>query len=349
MFLCFAFSANGQDTLRRATFSIAPMGGVILPHHPNMQYLVTGHIPGVEFELAFTTDGSKTWHHAYNFPSWGLSLNGYDLQSPYLGNAAALRIFYDLPLSRNRMLGLKMGLGVAYLENAFDLNDNFYNSAIGSHGNVALGLNLYSRLKLSQNWILKPGIGIHHFSNGALTLPNTGINIAMLKLLLTYSPTGFETPRRIEKPFEKTKLEFLSGTSVGIKQIAPIGSKRHAVANIFAIAQKRATEKSTFGAEFGVNYNSSLEHRHVGVEKASENSADNYRVYLSGLYQLNFDPLAVRFQVGTYLFPRFEADGMIFFRYHVVYNFNRWQAFIGLKSHYAKADNGELGIAYKLK
>lgn len=325
------------------------MGGVILPHHPNMQYLVVGHIPGVELELAFTTDGSKPWHHAYNFPSWGFSLDGYDLRSPYLGYASALRIFYDLPLSRNRLLGLKMGLGLAYIEECFDLDENFYNSAIGSHTNVALGLNLYGRITLSQNWLLKPGIGIHHFSNGALTLPNTGVNIAMIKLLFTYSPTGFAIPQRIEKPFDKTKLEILTGTSFGVKQIAPIGSKRFGVANLFGIVQKRINEKSTFGAELGLNYNASLEHRDVEGVKASNNSADNYRAYLAGLYQLNFDPLAIRFELGTYLFPRFEADGMIFFRYHVVYNFDRWQAFVGLKSHYAKADNGELGIAYKLR
>ncbi len=325
------------------------MGGVILPHHPNMKYLVTGHLPGAELELAFTTDGSKPWHHAYNFPSWGFSLDGYNLRSPSLGYAGALRIFYDLPLSRNRVLGLKMGLGIGYLEKPFDLENNFHNSAIGSHVNVALGLNLYGRVALSDNWLLKPGIGIHHFSNGAITLPNTGINLAMIKLLFTYSPSGFETPQRIEKPFEKSQLEILAGTSFGVKQVAPIGSKRYGVANLFTIVQKRVNEKSTFGAELGLNYNASLQHRDVGAEKASMNSADNYRAYLAGLYQLNFDPLAIRFQIGTYLFPRFDADGMIFFRYHVVYNFDRWQAFIGLKSHYAKADNGELGIAYKLR
>ncbi len=349
MFFVFAFSANCQDTLRHTTFSFAPMGGVILPHHPNMQYLVVGHIPGAELELSFSTNGSKAWHHAYNFPRWGFSLNGYNLQSPYLGYASALRIFYDLPLSRNRVLGLKMGIGLAYLEKPFDLADNFHNSAIGSHANVALGLNLYGRVKLSQKWLLKPGIGIHHFSNGALTLPNTGINIAMLKLLFTYSPSGFALPQRNEKPFEKTNIEWLLGSSFGIKQIAPIGSKRYGVVNMFSVLQKRINHKSTFGAELGLNYNASLEHRDVGIEKPSENSADNLRPYLAGLYQLNFDPLAVRFQVGTYLFPRFEADGIVFFRYHIVYNFDKWQAFLGLKSHYAKADNGEIGIAYKLK
>lgn len=349
LIVCFTLSGNSQDTFRNPTFSIAPLGGVILPHHPNMKYLVTGHIPGVELDLSFSTDSSKSWYHAYNFPTWGMSLTGYNLQSPHLGYAAALRAFYDLPLTRNRALGLKLGIGVAYVEKPFDLDENFHNSAIGSHANVAIGINFYGRVKLSQNLEFKPGIGIHHFSNGAITIPNAGINLAMLRLQLAYSSHGFNTPQRIEKPFEKTKITLFAGTSFGVKQIPPIGSKRYGVANLFATAQKRVSEKSTFGLELGINYNSSLQHREVGLEKASENAADNIRPFLSGQYQLNFDPVAVRFQVGSYLFPRFDADGMIFLRYHLVYNFNRWQAFIGLKSHYAKADNGELGIAYKLR
>lgn len=344
-----AFSANAQDTLKHRTFSIAAMGGIIMPHHPNMAFLVDGHIPAFEAEIGFITDGSKPWHHAYNFPSWGVSVNAYNLQSPHIGYAGAARIFYDLPLTQNRALGLKMGLGASYIEKPFELETNFHNSAIGSHINVALALSLYGRISLSDNWLLKPGIGIHHFSNGAMTLPNTGINLAMLKLLFTYSPTGFKTPQRIEKPYPKENGQWLVGSSFGLKQIAPIGSKRYGVGNLFGIWQKRTTEKSIFGAELGLNYNSSLQHRDVASEKASEDSADNFRAYIAGLYQLNFDPFAIRLQVGSYIFPNFEADGMIFFRYHLVYKANRWQVFAGLKSHFAKADNIEIGLAYKLK
>jgi len=345
----FALSANAQDTLRQRTFSISPMVGIILPHHPHMQFLVDGHIPAFEAEIGFITDGSKPWHNAYNFPTWGVAVNAYNLRSPYLGYTGAARVFYDLPLTRNKALGLKMGIGVAYIEKPFDLETNFHNSAIGSHFNVALALSLYGRISLSEKWILKPGIGIHHFSNGALTLPNTGVNLAVLKLLLSYYPAGYTTKEKILSPFPAENGEWLVGSSFGVKQIAPIGSKRYGVANAFGIWQKRATAKSTFGAELGLNYNASLAHRDVASEKASEKTVDNFRAYIAGLYQLNFDPLGIRLQVGSYLFPNFEADGMIFFKYHVVYKFNRWQVFVGLKSHYAKADNGEIGFAYKLR
>lgn len=320
-----------------------------MPHHPNMKYLVDGHIPGIEFELAFSTDGSKQWHHDYNFPTWGVSVNAYDLQSPYLGKAAAARMFYDLPLTRNRGLGLKMGLGVAYVEKPFDLESNFHNSAIGSHMNVALALNIYGRVQLSEKWLVKPGLGIHHFSNGAMKLPNTGINVAMLKLLFTYSPNGFKTPTRIEKPLEKLSGEWFVGSSFGFKQIGPIGSEKYGVANLFTVWQKQVTPKSTFGGELGMNYNASLAYRDLDINEPARNSSYNYRPYIAGIYQLNFNPIGIRLSLGSYVFPKFEGDGMVFFRYHVVYNFDRWQAFVGLKSHYAKADNGELGIAYRLK
>lgn len=323
------------------------MGGVLMPHHPNMKYLIAGHIPGVEMEWGFLTTGHKKWHHSYNFPIWGISLNLYDLKSPSLGYAAATRVFYDLPLNPEKTIGLKMEIGAGFLQKPFHLETNIHNSAIGSHLNAALALSIYGRVKIAEKWTLKPGLGIHHFSNGAFTLPNSGINLAMVKIAASYYPTGFESPKREKYFFEKQKHQWLIGTSFGLKQIAPIGSKRHEVINLFGILQQRKSEKSTFGAEIGINYNSSLSHRKN--EYAQNQILFNSRLYLAGIYQLNFDPLAVRFQAGTYLFPKFTADGWVYFRYHLVYKTKQWQYFAGLKSHFAKADNLEVGIAYKWK
>ena len=323
------------------------MAGVLMPHHPNMKYLIAGHIPGIEMEWGFLTSGSKPWHLAYNYPVWGVSLNLYNLRSPYLGNAAAARVFYDLPLNPKKSLGLKMEIGAAYIQKPFNLETNFHNSAIGSHINAALALSLYSRINVGDKWNLKPGIGIHHFSNGAFTIPNSGINLAMLKMALTYSPSGFKSIPGEKPIFEKENHQWLIGTSGGMKQIPPIGSKRHPVINVFGIWQKRISQKSSLGAELGINYNASLSIR--SSDPVQNKTQYNSRLYAAAVYQLHFDPLAIRLQAGSYLFPQFTADGWMFFRYHLVYNTPKWQYFAGLKSHFAKADNIEVGIAYKLQ
>lgn len=335
--------------MRHFSIGVAPMYGIMMPHHPELKYLVNGHIPAFETELALATDGSKPWHHAFNFPSWGFIFNFYKLNSPYLGNAVATRIFYDLPLNGKRSLGLKMGFGVGYVEKPFDKDNNYHNSAIGSAWNASLALNIYGSIPLSQKWILKPGIGIHHLSNGAIKMPNAGINLGLLKVLITYDPKGFVIPKRKTPPFPKKPFTIFAGASFGMKETYPIGGSLYTVVNVFGIYDKQINYKSSFGGEIGLNYNGSLQHRITEDNTPSGNSGDNYRAYIAGLYQLHFDPVGIRFEMGSYLFPQFTDDGMIFFRYHILYNFNHFQVFFGLKSHYAKADNFETGIAYKLK
>lgn len=314
-----------------------------------MKYLIAGHIPGIELELSFATDGSRAWHHNFNFPSWGIDLDAYDLISPYLGYAVAARAFYDLPLNKKRSLGLKMGIGLGYIDKPFDKDENFHNSIIGSTFNAALALSLHGNISLSQKWVLKPGIGIHHFSNGAFRMPNAGINMAMLDLRISYHPSGTKLPERNELPFKAKPAKWYIGASYGLKQIYPINGSFYNVVHLFGIYQKRITNKTSFGGELGLNYNASLEDRINELNTVPGVSSDNYRAYLAGIFQLHFDPIGIRFEAGTYLFPKFTLDGMIFFRYQILYNLNRFQFFAGLKSHFATADNCEVGIAYQLK
>lgn len=340
--------AQAQSAANRMHLAIAPNYGVLMPHHSSMQYLVAGHIPALEAEISFQTDGSRPWHHFYNFPSWGVDAVVYDLRSPYLGYAASARMFYDLPLDKARMLGLKMGLGLAWVQKPFDAKDNYHNPAIGSAVNASLGLTIHGNLNVGERWQIMPGLGIHHFSNGAYKVPNAGINLAMLSVMARYNAGNFHPPTRTSSDFKPADAQWFGGISAGVKEIYPVGGRKYGVLNAFALLQKRVSHKSTFGGELGLNYNSSLANRKEENNETGDPS-DNYRIYLAGLYQLHFDPIAIRFEVGSYLFPNFTYDGLIFFRYHILYNLEHFQIFAGLKSHFARADNCELGIAYRLK
>jgi hypothetical protein len=331
----------------KLTYRAGAMAGFLAPHHPEIAYLVNDHTKGLQADLAWKTDGSKDWHHAFNFPTWGLTFNAYDLSSPYLGSAASARLFIDLPLNPKKTLSFKMSIGGGYVEKPFDLDDNYLNTSIGSLVNSALSFELMSRITLSEKFALIPGFGIHHFSNGALQLPNSGINLVMLKLVLEYDPGNFQTPEREKRPLTEKYNEIFVGASAGAKRILPIGGKLYFAGNVFGIWQRRISQKSSIGAELGLNYNSSLQDRTTDNGRSTD-PADNYRPYLLALYQLHFDPFGLRFQGGSYLFPKFKDDGLIFLRYHLLYNMEQYQIFFGLKSHFAKADHFELGIAYKL-
>lgn len=347
LFLLLTISAQAQKT--GWDVEATPLGGVLMPHHDDMLYLRAGHVVGGEVSLTKLVDGSKDWHHRFFFPRWGLSLSGYDLGSTYMGNGYGGRVFFDLPITKARKLFLKVSFGAGYITKPFDLETNGRNSGIGSHWNAAIGVEAHTTIDLSENLAFRPGIGIHHYSNGALVVPNSGINLAMLRMTLLYRFSPSPLPDLSIPSFEPAKSNILIGLSGGMKETLPIGGKKYGVVNFFGIYQKRITGKSTFGGELGLNYNESLQYANDDGDQDDPNPKDNFRPYVAGIYQLHFDPISIRLSVGSYIAPRYRDDGLVFLRYHLVYDLSRFQFFVGLKSHYAKADNGELGVAYRLK
>lgn len=344
-----ALTANTAAAQQPVEFEVGAAGGFLVPHHNDMRYLQDGHTLSLEAAVHFPADGSKAWHHRFNFPTWGLSGAVHDAASPYLGTAGALTAFIDFPLDGKKILALRTGAGAGYISRPFDPDDNFHNGAIGSRLNSALELTLNARIGLSSHWVLRTGIGIRHFSNGAFKVPNSGINLAVLKAALSYRKP-LPDPERLRPALEEEEKEtkLFAGGSFGVKQAPPYGSPKHGVANGFLNLQKRLTAKSGWGAEIGVNMNGSLAQR--AREAGREGSrSENFRAYIAAEYRLYLCPLALRFQAGSYVFPEFEDDGLIFFKYHIIREFGKWQVFAGLKSHFAKADNIEAGAAYRIR
>ena len=179
-------------------------------------------------------------------------------------------------------------------------------------------------------------------------MPNSGINIPGVSLALEYRPQLHASPTRLHPDFGGIHSDFHVGVSGGAKEIKPLGGTKYAVINLIGFWTYRVSPKSSFGAEGGLNYNASLRYRMADIDKPPADPAMNYRPYLAALYQLHFDPLVLRFSLGSYIAPRFEQDGNVFLRYHLAYQWRNWQVFGGLKSHYARADNVELGMAYRL-
>lgn len=340
--------ATCQEAQTEWKFGAAPFTGFIIPHHPEMEYLQNDRLVGVELSGSLRSDGRKDWHHWYNFPEWGFIVDVYDFGSPYLGKGATGKIFIDLPIDKKRLFFLKLSFGAGYVENIFDPEENVHNSAIGSKLNAALGVEGHFRIEAGKHLEIHPGIALYHLSNGAFQMPNSGINMPVLKLGLAYRPYGGNPPQREEREFSRKSSRLNLGASFGAKEIKPIGGSKYLAGNVFADWVFRVSPKSSFGVEGGLNYNESLRHRLADIHEPPGERAYNYRPYIAALYQLHFDPLVIRLAVGNYISPKFTGDGTVFMRYHLVYEWRDWQVFCGLKSHYAKADHMEIGLSRRI-
>ena len=78
---------------------------------------------------------------------------------------------------KNSNLKFRMGAGLAYLTEKFDVYSNRRNQAIGSHLNGSMQFGLLYHHQLLEKDYIEVGISISHYSNAAFKVPNLGYNM----------------------------------------------------------------------------------------------------------------------------------------------------------------------------
>ena len=216
------------------------------------------------FSLKYSihTDGRKIWQQIYGNPVWGIGLykafffNDYD----ELGNPAAAYLFIDLPLKRWKKWSLdyEMGFGFAWNWNRHDLRENQYYYPIGSYGTVFIDGGLNATFPVGRNFYLSGGITYTHFSNGAVRLPNLGINMFGARVELQYvfkerpEFTKSEVPKYL-KEWEWIALLAPSMRQVGFEYIAENGDTLartfdYGILSFSTTFNRQVSRKVKFGA-----------------------------------------------------------------------------------------------------
>lgn len=125
--------------------------GVLVAHRSSLRPIVNDYPQYIILEVAKTTYGNKSWQALYNFPSLGIGYYHGSLgNNEILGKANALYGFIEAPYYKEKHITIlyKFGFGLSYLSKKFDLENNIYNSAIGSHFNVLVHLSFDAKINL---------------------------------------------------------------------------------------------------------------------------------------------------------------------------------------------------------
>ena len=141
-------------------------------------------------ELGVKTDGSKQWHHDWSFPIYGFGFYTADFfNDDELGQPAAIYTFLAPPIFRYKSFGLfyELGIGLTFNWKPYDAEINPWNLAIGSYKTVYIDVGLRAQLALGEHWDLSGGSTFTHFSNGASSTPNMGLNMSGGKIALAYN------------------------------------------------------------------------------------------------------------------------------------------------------------------
>ncbi|MFM1932054.1 MAG: hypothetical protein RL226_1357, partial [Bacteroidota bacterium] len=234
--VCVFFTAHSQDGAL-----IGANGGFMVPHREEIRGLVTKHSVGATAQLMWHSDGSKPWHVFYNRPVWGVGMYYADLGNKQLGQQVGLSLFMNRTAFTKGRLSYTWhyGIGVGYSDATWDLETNTKGITLGSHFNALLEVGGQMGLRLGESFAIHGGWRITHLSNGAVQVPNLGTNNLYLQVGCAY---WWRKPEVIENKPNIPAVRGISwqiGTSIGLHQNQPPGSKVFAVQTLFGEASYR--------------------------------------------------------------------------------------------------------------
>lgn len=326
--------------------------GFIMAHRPALEYLQKRHVRMAEFQYLKSSNGSKSWQDLYNYPLYGLGYRYVDFgNDKELGKGHALYSQMLLPLSRkNRFnINVRFGVGIGFIEKPFNSENNYKNLAIGSHLNGTVLTGLQFRFLTKKKIQLFGGVDFFHFSNGAFSLPNLGINLPSINFGLAYFSGNplYHQENKEEKP--KLKRELTTAIGIGFKERYPPDGPKYSVKILNMQYQFPLHQKGRVGIGTEAMFDASLQPRlendsiYLGKLEAST------RIGVFGSIGLRMGRWDALLQPGLYLYNKVKEDGSIYNRLLLKYNLSHhFYAGVGLKSHFAKADYFEWSIGYKI-
>ena len=325
--------------------------GFIIAHRSAMVHLQKNFSTEVELSFLKPVNGSKGWHADYNFPQYGLGYKYFDFgNQEELGQGHSLfgQVIYPM-IRRNRLrMGIKLGVGVGYVEKPFRIADNYKNLAIGTHVNGFVNAGVRFQFFTNNKFQLNCGIDFAHFSNGSFRKPNLGINLPSLNFGGVYF-IGESKLKQIQTDAPiKRKREFTATLAIAVKEVYPPNGDRYSV-NILHIQYHHPLHRKGFiggGIEGTVDRSLpfQLEEKAQGHSYFS-NTVRSGVFGSAGIRMGNWDGY---FQMGMYMYNRYKKDGNIYNRLLLRYAFTK-KAFasFGLKAHFGRADYFEWGLGIK--
>lgn len=327
--------------------------GFIIPHRTGMKNLILGHVKALEINYDIPTYGKKEWERLYNFPTWGLSYYFADLANPReLGFATGLFPYINFSsIKRNKFqFNYHLGWGIGYISKSFDRKENYKNTVIGSKLNAIIGLGMEAEWNISKRVSASMGISLTHFSNGAFTVPNLGINIPSVhggisyyfgKINKEYNNDSITSPQK--------KFEISYVIASGLRAVYPAGSKeKYPAFSMGATFGNSRSLKNQFLVGFDLFYNTALFDYYKRAKISLTNNFEILQPGISFNYMAKISRIHILTGMGAYIYTKYKFDGPFYHRVGMRYYLNE-NIFLNitLKTHFFKADFGEWGVGFK--
>lgn len=328
------------------------MAGFVAAHRPFLSQQAA-HVQGFDLTISRELTGyDSPFSVVYGRPRFGLSIGYLDLGKDVNGKAVGVIPHFNFPVLRSSRVGLWVqgGTGFGFFTNPFDLVTNPKNLMIGSRVALNMRLRCLFSYRFATRWEALASLGLTHFSNGNIGLPNYGINIPIIQLGLGYRvPTPAGKPWVGALPVLPRHWVAQAHVSMASKQINDSWPRHFLAGTLGLTAGRRLGYKSTLGAGIDVFYDPSNEAGRADTLTARDIPPGKaLAVALKAGHELHMGPVRLLTYVGGYVYKPTDAHGWVYQRLAVQYHFPFGLLVgFGLKTHLAIADFIEWTLGYE--
>lgn len=344
--------------------SVAPTN--IFVKGTNQNSVLINRFKALNYKLSTQTTGETAQEAVFNYPLWGLGFKVLDFDNiSEIGIPLALYGFIDIPLIRRQRftLNTELGFGLSFNWHSFNPVTNKFNVALGLGQAFMSDAGLSLNYALSEHVDLVAGVNFTHFSNGAIKLPNFGINSYAPKVGLKYN--FYKRPEFVKPniPAFKQHGEWKISVFAAMKNIifdsvsVDIREKYEGVFfpvyGVSALYNWRLNHVSKIGIGATFNFNESI-NAQVAVANneltdIDGSVTDNLQLSIYPSYEISIDKISIILQPSFYIYRKnFKNISPVFHqRIGINYLINeRLYAGITLRDYSMHADFVEWTLGY---
>lgn len=383
LFTCLSLYVLGNDTLdvksspNHLVLAVDYNHGKILKTHA----FVKGENPfndpyqtinSFSLRLGFQATGTKMWQQLYQYPVWGFGLykGFFTNDHSQLGNPMATYAFIDLPLVRYRKLSLSwlIDFGVAFNWKKHNWFEQNYNYPIGTYTTIFINNGFKANYQVNKNFDVNVGLVFTHFSNGAVQLPNLGMNVFGPQFEIRYYVNGRPELKWQNIPEYKKEWEYVALLAPALRQVGFLYLNQngdtatkvftYGIISLSTGINRQISHKVKFGGGIDITYNSAHCADTMMVdgvpEKASLRIADKLMLGIYPSFELVLGKLSLVVQPGFYLLRK-QSEGfqtpLTYQRVGLKYHLND-HLFAGINVRafsFSKADYIEWIVGYRIQ
>lgn len=323
--------------------------GFLAAHRSLMGHVAVEHAYAGEISYLVQSKGRKMWHNHYRMPTLGITgFFGTAGNRELLGHYVGAYSFINLPIIKHKSytFSFKTGAGLGYGAKVYDPEDNILSIALSSKVNALLVLAFESRIHKG-NHSATLSLDMTHLSNGAIKIPNLGLNLPYVSAGYgyriqesTYCDTHAAAGLRY-KSFEYGIVGYGSA-----QEVFPTGGDKLGVVGVNFVGRKYFSRKYGMEVSFDVMSKQSIIALNPGIATAQ---SEIIQMGIFTGYLLPMGRFHMVIGMGIYVRDKFKPVDFLYHRVGMRYVFNNGLNInLVLKSHWARADYIEYGIGYTL-